>query len=67
MDNFINAVIADYPCKCSKCTNIIKKIKQLKTEIFLKDFTFSWDYTIENKKIIYGQQIEMSTSIMSTK
>lgn len=61
MDKFINAVIADYPCDCSKCTNIIEKIKELKTEIFLKDFTFSWDYTIENNEIIWGQQIEMGS------
>lgn len=62
MDNFINEVITDYPCNCSKCKNIIEKIKELKTEIFLKDFTFSWDYTIENNEIIWGQQIEMRAS-----
>lgn len=62
MDNFVNAVMTDYPCRCSKCTNIIEKIKKLKTEIFLKDFTFSWDYTIENNEIIWGQQIEMGTN-----
>lgn len=61
MDKFINAVIADYPCKCFKCTNIIEQIKVLKTKIFLKDFTFSWDYTIENDEVIWGQQIEMGT------
>lgn len=62
MDNFINTVIKDYPCNCLKCTNIIEKIKKLKTEIFIKDFTFSWDYTIENNEIIWGQQIEMGTN-----
>lgn len=59
MDNFINEIIKDYQCNCPKCTNIIEKIKTLKTEIFFKDFTFSWDYTIENNEIIWGQQIEM--------
>lgn len=54
MDNFINEVITDYPYNCSKCKNIIEKIKELKTGIFLKDFTFSWDYTIENNEIIWG-------------
>ena len=29
MDNFINEVITDYPCNCSKCKNIIEKIKEL--------------------------------------
>lgn len=62
MDNFINTVIKDYPCNCLKCKNIIEKIKELKTEIFLKDFTFSWDYTIENNEVIWGQQIEMGTN-----
>lgn len=61
MDNFINTVIADYPCKCSKCINIIEQIKNLKTKIFLKDFTFSWDYTVENNEVIWGFQIEMGT------
>ena len=59
MDNFIKAVLTDYPCNCSKCTNIIEKIKELRTEIFLKDFTFSWDYTVENNEVIWGQQIEI--------
>lgn len=54
MDNFIKAVLTDYPCNCSKCTNIIEKIKELRTEIFLKDFTFSWDYTVENNEVIWG-------------
>ena len=62
MDKFINAVIADYPCMCSKCTNIIEQIKELKTKIFLKDFTFSWDYTVENNEVIWGSQIEMGTN-----
>lgn len=58
MDNFINEVITDYPCNCSKCKNIIEKIKEFKTEIFLKDFTFSWDYTIENNEIIWGNKLK---------
>ena len=61
MDNFIKAVLTDYPCNCSKCTNIIEKIKELRTEIFLKDFTFSWDYTVENNEVIWGQQIEIGS------
>ena len=61
IDNFINAVIADYPCKSLKCTNIIEQINDLKTKIFLKDFSFSWDYTIENNEIIWGPQVEMGT------
>ncbi|MCD7879438.1 MAG: hypothetical protein LUG16_05850, partial [Candidatus Gastranaerophilales bacterium] len=62
MDNFINTVITDYPCNCLKCVKIIENIKKLKTEILLKDFSFSWDYTIENDKLIWGQQIEMGAN-----
>lgn len=56
MNSFIETLITDYPCNCSRCCIIKEKIKEIYSKVFVKQICFIWDCVLTDEKISYGRQ-----------
>lgn len=61
MNKFILSIINDYPCSCTKCTQLKNKIDEHFNEVLYKEISFIWDCSIEKDEVVFG---ELATMMM---